>query len=165
MTAAHPGEPPALPRPACTPAAIRAVLAAHSDADTVRRYDADLDAAFEQARRGGDPTLLRLSAAGGTRRTPGATPPRTASTWPASTTTSPTDRHPRRSGSAVRRSANGTASDPVFRWELDEPADCECAGLDEDARKALGDFMDTVVIVSTLPSTSASPTLLSPPRC
>ena len=49
MTTAYPGEPPALPRPACAPAAIRAVLAANADADTLRRYDADLDAAFEQA--------------------------------------------------------------------------------------------------------------------
>ena len=40
MTAAYPGEPAALPRPACTPAAIRAVLAANADADTLRRYDA-----------------------------------------------------------------------------------------------------------------------------
>lgn len=54
MTATNPGEPPRLPRPACTPAAIRTVLAANADADTLRRYDADLDAAFEQARTGGD---------------------------------------------------------------------------------------------------------------
>ena len=58
MTAAHPGEQPALPRPACTPAAIRTVLAANADPDTLRRYDADLDAAFEQARTGGDLTPL-----------------------------------------------------------------------------------------------------------
>ena len=54
MTAAHSGEPPALPRSACAPAAIRAVLAANAEPDTVRRYDADLDSAFEQARSGGD---------------------------------------------------------------------------------------------------------------
>ena len=58
MTAAHPGEQPALPRPASTPAAIRTVLAANADPDTLRRYDADLDAAFEQARTGGDLTPL-----------------------------------------------------------------------------------------------------------
>ena len=58
MTATNPGEPPRLPRPACTPAAIRTVLAANADADTLRRYDADLDAAFEQARTGGDPAPL-----------------------------------------------------------------------------------------------------------
>ena len=58
MTAPHPGERPALPRPACTPAAIRTVLAANADPDTLRRYDADLDTAFEQARRGGDLTPL-----------------------------------------------------------------------------------------------------------
>ncbi len=54
MTAAHPGDLPALPRPACTPAAIRAVLAAYADARIVARYDADLDAAYEQARANGD---------------------------------------------------------------------------------------------------------------
>jgi hypothetical protein len=54
MTAAHPGEQPALPRPACTPAAIRAVLAARAGAGMLARYDAGLDAAFEQARANGD---------------------------------------------------------------------------------------------------------------
>jgi hypothetical protein len=58
VTALHPGEPAPLPRPACTPAAIRTVLAANADHDTLRRYDADLDAAFEQARTGGDLTPL-----------------------------------------------------------------------------------------------------------
>ena len=58
MTAAHPGGQPGLPRPACTPAAIRTVLAANADPDTLRRYDADLDAAFEQARTLGDLTPL-----------------------------------------------------------------------------------------------------------
>jgi hypothetical protein len=36
------------------PAAIRAVLAANADADTLRRYDNDLDAAFEEASDHGD---------------------------------------------------------------------------------------------------------------
>jgi hypothetical protein len=58
VTALHPGEPAPLPRLACTPAAIRTVLAATVDADTLRRYDADLDAAFEQARVRGDLTPL-----------------------------------------------------------------------------------------------------------
>src|SRR5262245_22781047 len=53
MTAAHPGENPVMQRPACTPAAIRAVLAAYADAGTLARYDADLDAAYEQARADG----------------------------------------------------------------------------------------------------------------
>jgi uncharacterized protein DUF6247 len=58
MAAPHPGETPALPNPACTPAAIRTVLAASADPDTLRRYDAGLDAAFEKARTGGDLTPL-----------------------------------------------------------------------------------------------------------
>jgi hypothetical protein len=41
-------------RPACTPSAIRAVLVANADATVLHRYDADLDAAYEQAREGGD---------------------------------------------------------------------------------------------------------------
>jgi hypothetical protein len=45
-------------RPACTPAAIRAVLAANADADVLRRYDDELDTAFEQARERNDVTPL-----------------------------------------------------------------------------------------------------------
>ena len=58
MSAARPGRRAVLARPACTPAAIRAVLAENADADVLRRYDADLDAGFELARSGGDLTPL-----------------------------------------------------------------------------------------------------------
>jgi Family of unknown function (DUF6247) len=58
MTAPDPGRPQVLDRPACTPSAIRAVLAANADAAVVRRYDADLDEAYEQAREHGDLALL-----------------------------------------------------------------------------------------------------------
>ena len=58
MTAAHARQPRVLPRPVCTPAAIRAVLAANADADILQRYEEDLDAAFEQAREQGDVTPL-----------------------------------------------------------------------------------------------------------
>jgi hypothetical protein len=44
---------PVLPRPACSPAAIRAVLAANAGPAVLQRYDDDLDAAFEQAREHG----------------------------------------------------------------------------------------------------------------
>jgi hypothetical protein len=47
-----------MPRPACTPAAIRAVLAANADTAVLQRYDEELDAAFEQARERGDLTPL-----------------------------------------------------------------------------------------------------------
>lgn len=53
MTTAHAGHRVA-PRPACTPAAIRAVLASNADPATLERYDRDLDAAYEQARSDGD---------------------------------------------------------------------------------------------------------------
>ena len=56
MTAPHARQPQVLPRPACTPTAIRAVLAANADGDILQRYDEDLDAAFEQARAQGDVT-------------------------------------------------------------------------------------------------------------
>ena len=49
MTAPHARQPQVLPRPACPPTAIRAVLAANADGDILQRYDEDLDAAFEQA--------------------------------------------------------------------------------------------------------------------
>ena len=42
MTAPHAGQPQVLPRPACTPAAIRAVLAANADTEVLQRYDEDL---------------------------------------------------------------------------------------------------------------------------
>ena len=58
MTAPHARQPQMLPRPACTPAAIRAVLAANAGNDVLRQYDEDLDAAFEQAREQGDLTPL-----------------------------------------------------------------------------------------------------------
>jgi hypothetical protein len=58
MTAPGASEGQILPRPACTPAAIRAVLAANADPDVLQRYDDDLDAAFEQAREQGDLTPL-----------------------------------------------------------------------------------------------------------
>lgn len=54
MTAPDAGQPQVLPRPACSPAAIRAVLAANADDDVLGSYDADLDAAYEQAREHGD---------------------------------------------------------------------------------------------------------------
>ena len=58
MTAPHARPPQVLPRPACTPAAIRAVLAANADPEVLERYDRELDAAFEQAREQGDLTPL-----------------------------------------------------------------------------------------------------------
>src|SRR5580704_19246796 len=58
MTAPHARQPQILPRPACTPAAIRAVLAASAGNEVLRQHDDDLDAAFEQARKQGDLTPL-----------------------------------------------------------------------------------------------------------
>jgi Family of unknown function (DUF6247) len=58
MTAPHARRPEVLPRPACTPTAIRAVLAASAGGDILQRYDEDLDAAFEQVREQGDVTPL-----------------------------------------------------------------------------------------------------------
>ena len=58
MTAPDARQLQVLPRPACAPAAIRAVLAANADSGTVQRYDEDLDAVFEQAREHGDVTPL-----------------------------------------------------------------------------------------------------------
>jgi Family of unknown function (DUF6247) len=58
MTAPDTRKHQVLDRPACTPAAIRAVLAANADAAVLQRYDADLDAAYERAREDGDLTPL-----------------------------------------------------------------------------------------------------------
>jgi hypothetical protein len=54
MTSPHARPHHAMPRPACAPAAIRAVLSANADASVLQRYDNELDAAFEQARADGD---------------------------------------------------------------------------------------------------------------
>lgn len=58
MTASDARSHQVLDRPACTPSAIRAVLAANADAAVLQRYDADLDSAYEQAREDGDLTPL-----------------------------------------------------------------------------------------------------------
>ena len=58
MTTPQARHPQPLARPACTPAAIRAVLAANADPAVLLRYDHDLDAAFEEAREHGDLTPL-----------------------------------------------------------------------------------------------------------
>lgn len=54
MTAPHADRPSVTDPPACTPAAIRAVLAANADAGVLDSYDRELDCAFEEARRDGD---------------------------------------------------------------------------------------------------------------
>ena len=58
MTGPQPGSHPIMDQPACTPAAIRAVLAANADPEVLLRYDRELDAAFEQARRDQDLTTF-----------------------------------------------------------------------------------------------------------
>jgi Family of unknown function (DUF6247) len=58
MTAPQPGRPRVVDRPAETPAAIRAVLAANAGPEVLARYDAELDAAFVKAREDGDLTVL-----------------------------------------------------------------------------------------------------------
>jgi hypothetical protein len=58
MTAPDARQPRVLPRPAWTPTAIRAVLAACAGGDVLLRYDEDLDAAFERARAQGEVTPL-----------------------------------------------------------------------------------------------------------
>jgi hypothetical protein len=59
MTSSHAARHQVMARPACTPGAVRAVLAANADTAVLRRYDDELDAAFEQAREHGDlPPLL-----------------------------------------------------------------------------------------------------------
>lgn len=58
MTAPHARQPEPLPRPACTPAAIRAVLAVTAGGEVLRQFDSELDAAFERSRQDGDLTPL-----------------------------------------------------------------------------------------------------------
>ncbi|MGH3193398.1 MAG: DUF6247 family protein [Streptosporangiaceae bacterium] len=58
MTAPQSDRPQVLGRPAETPAAIRAVLAANAGPEVLARYDAELDGAFVKAREDGDLTVL-----------------------------------------------------------------------------------------------------------
>jgi Family of unknown function (DUF6247) len=57
MSAQH-HEPSTTGRPAETPAAIRAVLAARATSEVLAQYEAELDAAFAQARATGELTVL-----------------------------------------------------------------------------------------------------------
>ena len=58
MTAPDARHPRIMDRPACTPSAIRSVLAANADAEVLQRYEADLDVAYKQARERGGLTPL-----------------------------------------------------------------------------------------------------------
>jgi len=98
MTAPDARQPRVLPRPACTPAAIRAVLAANADGDILQRYDEDLDAASEQARERGDVTpLVQTVRRWWFEADAWRDPRRSGSSWLASTAT----------GTRVRRLRNG----------------------------------------------------------
>jgi hypothetical protein len=55
MTAPHARQPLVLPRPACTPTAIRAVLAANADGDILQRYDEGPPPAEQRMSRIGSP--------------------------------------------------------------------------------------------------------------
>lgn len=58
MTAPQAGHRDEPPPSACTPAAIRSILAANAPLDVLDRYDRDLDAAFECGRATADLTPL-----------------------------------------------------------------------------------------------------------
>jgi hypothetical protein len=57
MTGQH-HEPPVPSRPAETPAAIRAALAASASPEVLKQYETELDAAFAKTRETGDLTVL-----------------------------------------------------------------------------------------------------------
>ena len=98
MTAPHARQPRVLPRPACTPTAIRAVLAANAGGDILQRYGEELDAAYEQAREQGDVTpLVQTVKRWWFEADAWRDPKRSGSSWLASTPT----------GTRVRRLRNG----------------------------------------------------------
>ena len=99
MTAPHARQSQVLPRPACTPTAIRAVLAANADGEILQRYDEDLDAAFEQAREQGDVTpLVQTVKCWWFEAEAWRDPKRSGSSWLASTATGTRVRRLRISG-------------------------------------------------------------------
>ena len=123
MTAPDSRYPPVLDRPACTPSAIRAVLAANADAAVLRRYDAELDAAYEQARDDGDLTaLVQTVRCWWFEADAWRDPEASANSWPVSSAIKEKAPHPLRNASAERRYARSTASEAVYRWKLDDLA-------------------------------------------
>jgi hypothetical protein len=99
MTAPNARQPQVLPRPACTPAVVRAVLAAKADNDVLRQYDEDLDTAFEQAREQGDLAPRgRSYGADGSRPTLGAILASSVISWLAWTLIEARDHCPLSSG-------------------------------------------------------------------
>jgi hypothetical protein len=151
MTASHAGRPQVLPRPACTPAAIRAVLAANADSGVLRRYDDELDAAFEEAREHGDLTPLvqtvrRWWFEADAWRNPDAQREFLAriERYQQEGPPSPQDRITRQEIRTRYRVWD------VYRWELDVPAEPQFASLGQDVQAALTAFMDAVVIVDPM---------------
>jgi len=124
MTSSHASNPQVMARPACTPAAIRAVLAANADPEVLRRYDDELDTAFRAGSRARRPRApcWRRSGAGGSRPTPGATPTPTACSWPASSDTSVKGHHPSQNAVAGMRSEQNTVSDTCIAGISTTPA-------------------------------------------
>jgi hypothetical protein len=148
MTAPHARQPQVLPRPACTPTAIRAVLAANADSDILRRYDEDLDAAFEQAREQGDVTPLVQTVKRWWFEADAWRDPQAQREFLARIDTyrdeGPPPAEQRMSREEIRTQFGVWR---VYRWELDGPAQQEFADLPPAARVSLAAFMDAVVIV------------------
>jgi hypothetical protein len=123
MTAPDPRHPPVLDRPACTPSAIRAVLAANADAAVLRRYDAELDAAYEQARDDGDLTALVQTVRRWWFEADAWRDPEAQREFLARIVRYQREGpHPLRNASAEKKYARSTASEAVYRWELDDSA-------------------------------------------
>jgi hypothetical protein len=148
MTAPHARQPQVLPRPACTPTAIRAVLAANADGDTLQRYDEDLDAAYEQAREQGDVTPLVQTVKRWWFEADAWRDPQAQREFLARIDTyrdgGPPPAEQRMSREEIRTQFGVWR---VYRWELDGPAQREFADLPLAARASLAAFMDAVVIV------------------
>ena len=112
MTAPDPRRPQVLDRPACTPSAIRAVLAANADAAVLRRYDAELDAAYERARDDDDLTsLVQTVRRWWFEADAWRDPKPSASSWLASRSTRRKVRRLQRTASAEKKYARSTASE------------------------------------------------------
>ena len=147
MTAPHARQPQVLPRPACTPTAIRAVLAANADGDVLQRYDQELDAAFEQAREQGDVTPLVQTVKRWWFEADAWRDPQAKREFLARIDTYRDEGPP--AGQRMSREEIRTrfGVGRMYRWELDGPAQQEFADLPPAARASLAVFMDAVVIV------------------
>jgi hypothetical protein len=98
------------------------VLAANADAAVLRRYDAELDAAYEQARDDGDLTALMQTVRRWWFEADAWRDPEAQREFLARFDRYQREAPPPRNAAAEKKYARSTAPEAVYRWELDDSA-------------------------------------------